>query len=70
MIENEGLCRQLRHFIHAVQVAFEKVLDAPIGRTQVVGQQPVLGAIGHEQVMRHLHELVALLATYGRLPRR
>jgi hypothetical protein len=54
----------MRHLVDAGQIAFEKVLDAAVGRAHIAGQQPVLGTVGHQQVVGHVHELVAFLALY------
>ena len=67
VVEDEALSRQMRHLVHPGQVAFEEVLDAPVGWAQIARKQPVLGAIGHQQVVRHVHEAVTFLPMHERL---
>jgi hypothetical protein len=71
-VENECLCREGGDGtdVQALQVAPEEVLDAPVGRAVVVREQPVLLAVGLQQVLCGAQELRHVTGQQRRLPGR
>ena len=70
-VEHEGHVRQFWYrFGDVLQIAVEKVLDAPVRRTEVVGQQAILLPIALEQIIGGLQKSVTVSCVGDRLSRR
>ena len=69
-VEDQGVFRQSRHRAGVGEIAFEEILDTPVGRAQVAGQQARLLAIAVEQVAGNREKIAASAARARRLPRR